>query len=212
MPTGPPSEAARTRARSGASAAAASAIPDSQTAALQSERDRRRVLTEGAPDTGRGAILLRQAREGGNDRGEVVGDEPERLAHLQDERRVDNVLGGRATMEMRLQLFRQPRLDRLDEGDGRNAGERDLATEGGKVEVPGGHPLDRRCEFLRNQSKLRLGARQGGLDVKHRGDPAPVGKDGAHGVAREQRAEQLGIEGGEGHLNSTAAGSKGRPT
>ena len=80
----------------------------------------------------------------GEDRDEVGGDEVEALRHLQHQRGVDDVLRGRAEMEVAAELLRQPRLDRLGEGDDRNAGDRGLAAELGDVEVLRRDLLDRR--------------------------------------------------------------------
>ena len=63
----------------------------------------------------------------------------------------------------------------------------------------GRNRLDRRPKRLRHQAKPVLAARQGSLGRQHAADPCSVRETGAHGLGREQRPEQLGIERREAH-------------
>ena len=169
---------------------------------LVAEGDRRGMLAIGAPDARRRAEPLGEASEPVDDRDEVCADQLKSVAHLQDERAVGDVLGRRPAMEVRLERSRQPRLHRLDERDDRHAGEGRVAAELRNIEIVGRDLLDRRSQVRRHDAVRRLGARQRRLDRDHRCDAAPVGKDRAHPIAREQRPEHLRVERGKGHLNS----------
>ena len=163
------------------------------------EGHRRGVLAEGAAGAGRPAVARREPDQPGEDRVEVGGDQVEGLRHLQHERRVDDVLRGGGEMEVAAELLRQPRLDRLGEGDDRDARHRDLAAERREVEVLGRDLLDRRGEAPADDPGLGLGPRQLGLGAEHRRDPRPVGEHRPHRIGGEERAEQRGVDGREGH-------------
>ncbi len=163
------------------------------------EGDRRGVLAVGAPDARRARVLPRQRGEAVDDRNQVGGDQAEGVRHLQNQRRVDDVLAGGALVDMGAQLVRQQRLDRLDEGNGDDAGVARARAQRRDVEVVGLDPGQRRCQTLGHQAGGTFGAGQRRLGGQHGSQPRAVGKHRAHGIAGKERAGQPGIEGGKRH-------------
>jgi hypothetical protein len=142
---------------------------------LEAERDRHRLLAEGAPGHDRPAVRLGEVAETGDEAVEAPTHRAERRAQLQHQRRVEHVLGGRAKVHVGRELGADRHPQRLDQRHHRGARGRRRGTEVRHVE-----PLRRRavadaqCRLGRDHAELRLGPRQRRLDVEHRLQALPV--------------------------------------
>ena len=106
---------------------------------------------------------------------EACGQHVEDTAHLQDHRRIDNVLAGRAPMDEVCGFTAHRRAQLFDEVDHRHAGAFRPVTESGEVGLEGcGGSGDVVGGALRNDAKAPLYAGKRHLDGKHLADGGGV--------------------------------------
>ena len=146
---------------------------------LVAERDGKGVLAVGPPDHEGVAVSACLGGEPSADGAEIREEERPRLAHHEDHAGVDDVLGGGSVVDVLAGIGVAEGGEGSDRGYERMGGGSDLAAD--RVEVDErrvGLPGDLLGRVLRNDSELRLGEREGGLDVEPFLDPVPVGEDG----------------------------------
>ena len=153
------------------------------------------VLQVGASGHGRIAVAARQRLQRSEDVVQVGLDQLECRAQLQHDRRVHDVLGGRAPVHVAAGVARAGGGELLHQRQDRVADDLGLALQAGEVEA-GERRLG--ADFARgrggNHADAGLGARQRRLHFQAARKISRVGKDRAHFRRAEHIAEQLGIE------------------
>ncbi len=160
--------------------------------ALVAEGERQRVLEVGAAGHHVVAVDRSPLGERADHAREIRFEERERVAHLEHERRVHDVLRGRAPVHVRAGFgAREPDefLRQRDDGVADIFRPRDDrgAIEFGRARSGRG---DRVGRPLRHDAEGRLGARERGLDVQHGLDPAFFREDRAHRERAVQPPEE----------------------
>ena len=153
---------------------------------LVAERDRQRVLQMRAAGHGRVAVLPGEASERPPHCGELRLDDPERVAHLQHDRRVHHILSRRTPMDVSARFAGDLR-ELMNERQNGEADVGGLAPE--RVEIDRVEPGVRRdlsCGCFRNHAARGFGAREGDFDVDVAPDERALVEDAAHFRSAEE--------------------------
>ncbi len=150
------------------------------------------MLQMRAPGHHRAAMGLRLLGERARRGGDVALEHGQAVAHLQDERRIHDVLGGGAPMDIARRVLAGGAAERLGHADDGISDNARAGAEFGEVDtVDRGRRRDRVRRRLRDDAEPRLRPGERRLDVEHLLHELPVREDAAHLVGAEQRAEDL---------------------
>ena len=153
---------------------------------LVAERDGKGVLAMGPPDHQGVAVGARLGGQPFADGAEIGEQERPRLAHHEDHAGVDDVLGGGPVVDVLAGIAVAEGGQGPNRGHEGMSGRSNLAAD--RVEIDErrvGLSGDLVGRVLRNDTELRLGEREGGLDVEPLLDAIPVGEHGRDPGRRE---------------------------
>ncbi len=145
--------------------------------ALEPEGYRHRLLQMRTPGHRRVAIFARALRQRAGERHQVAPQMRERLAHLEHQRGVENVLRSRSQMDVARGLFARDAAKLAHQCGDRHAGlTRALGDTLDPQVLDPRRFRDRFGDLRRDQTEPRLGPRQRGLDVEHQLKMRRIGK------------------------------------
>ena len=162
--------------------------------ALEAERGRDRVLKMSAAGNRRVAKLCGSISERARERDQVAPHDCKRAPQLQDERGIEDVLSGRAKMDVARGFVACDSAQLLHQ---RDDGIADAARALGDVVEPQvldpSGAADRVGDGRRHQADFRFRAGEGGLDVEHELQMSTIGKEIADFVGAVESAENLRV-------------------
>lgn len=166
-----------------------------QAGELHAQGHRGGVLQPGASGQGCVGMPCGLVRQGHGKTLQILLEQGQRATQLQHQAAVHGVLAGGAEVNVAFGLgvaSRHLAAQRLDQGDRRVAGIGDRLGQCQRVvQLGAAGRLDRRHRRRGNHPDPRLGASQGGLEIEHALQAAPVGEHRAHRRRREVGVEQL---------------------